>query len=285
MLAGMSSVPASQIDKENLMSTQNVTTEKNQYALWQILGIWLMASAPMWILGWIVCPAMSIGLSPVDAGLLRIKLLTVGLIWEFVLAMIILYFEEGNIRLSTISRRFWLNHPVSARTGETEKSLWWWIVPLIVLVAFLQLGFRSKLLSLWAASFPFFAEPIGYDMSSMFTPELRAQVVGAWGWLALIVVYSLFNTVLGEELLFRGVLLPKMEGVFGKWDWLANGVIFGFYHLHQPWNIPSSILTGLIYAFSAKRFRSNWMAVITHGAEGILMLVTILTAVLGMKPG
>ena len=258
---------------------------KGQYALWQIIEIWLAGGAPMWILGWIVYPAMSIGLSPVDAGLLRIKLLTVGLIWQFALAMIIFYYEEGNFRLGTISRRFWLNHPVSAKTGETKKSLWWWIIPLIMLVAFLQIGFRSKLVSLWAMIFPLFAEPKGYDMSSMFTPELSAQMGEAWGLLGLLFVNQLFNTVLGEEFLFRGVLLPKMEGVFGKWDWVVNGVIFGFHHLHQPWSIPSSILTGLIYAFSAKRFRSTWMAVIIHGVEGILMLVTVLAAVLGMKPG
>jgi len=285
MLAGMSFVPASQIDKENLMSTQNVTTEKDQYALWQILGIWLMAGAPMWILGWIVYPAMSIDLSPVDAGLLRIKLLTVGLIWQFALAMIILHYEEGNFRLSTISRRFWLNHPVSARTGETRKSLWWWILPLIVLVAFVEIGIKPTLVNLWTTIFPLFAEPKGYDMAELFSPELRAQMVGNWSLLWLFVVISLFNTFLGEEFLFRGVLLPKMEGMFGKWDWVVNGVLFGFHHLHQPWSIPSSILTGLIYAFSAKRFRSNWMAVITHGAAGVLMVMTILAAILGMKPG
>jgi uncharacterized protein len=32
---------------------------------------------------------------------------------------------------------------------------------------------------------------------------------------------------LGEEFLFRGVLLPCMEGVFGRWSWVANGVLFG----------------------------------------------------------
>ena len=58
----------------------------------------------MWLLGWVAYPAMSAGLPAVDAGLLRMKLLDVGLIWQFILAMIILYREEGNIRLSTIRR-------------------------------------------------------------------------------------------------------------------------------------------------------------------------------------
>ena len=49
----------------------------------------------------------------------------------------------------------------------------------------------------------------------------------------------LFNTVLGEELLFRGFLLPRMNGAFGRGDWLANGVLFAAYHLHVPWAMPS----------------------------------------------
>jgi membrane protease YdiL (CAAX protease family) len=227
-------------------------------------------------------PALSAGLAPLDAGLLRLKLLTVGLVWEFALAMIILYREGGNIRLSTISRRFWLNHPKSARSGETNKALWWWLIPLILFVAALGIGLRSMLVDVWTGIFPFFAEPEGYDMSSMFTPELRAQMVGAWGLLALIFVESLFNTFLGEEFLFRGVLLPKMEGVFGKWDWVANGVIFGFYHLHQPWGILNSIVTGMIFAFTGKRFRSNWFPIILHSGQSVFTLFLILGLVLGL---
>lgn len=80
------------------MSTQEITATNNlqklsmnykqdQYTLWQVLGVWLTAGAPMWLLGWVAYPAMSAGLPPVDAALLRMKLLTVGLIWQFVLAM------------------------------------------------------------------------------------------------------------------------------------------------------------------------------------------------------
>jgi CAAX protease family protein len=95
-------------------------------------------------------------------------------------------------------------------------------------------------------------------------------------------VNALFNTFLGEEFLFRGVLLPRMEGVFGRWDWVANGVIFGFYHLHQPWGILSSVLSGLIYAFSAKRFRSNWFPIILHSGQSVYLLFLILGLVLGL---
>ena len=271
-----------EITPTNNLQTLSITYKKDQYTLWQILGIWLAAGAPMWLLGWLAYPAMSAGLPPVDAGLLRMKLLTVGLIWQFVLAMIILYREEGNIRLSTISRRFWLNHPVSAKTGETKKALWWWIIPLILLVASLEMGLRSVLVNLWTTIFPFFAEPKGYDASVLFSPELRAQWVGAWNWLGLTFALAVFNTFLGEEFIFRGVLLPKMEGVFGRWDWVANGVLFSFYHLHQPWGILATLPADLIFAYSGKRFHSNWFPIILHSGQSVFFLVLILGLVLGL---
>jgi hypothetical protein len=263
-----------EITSTNNLQELSMSSKAGQYTLWQILGIWLAAGAPMWLLSWLAYPALSAGLPPLDAGLLRMNLLAVGLIWQFVLAMIMLYHEEGNIRLSTIRRRFWLNHPVSARTGETKKALWWWLIQLILLVAFLEIGLRPVLVNLWVTILPFFAEPKGYDMSAMFTPELRAQMVGAWGLLGLFFVQSLFNTFL--------VLLPKMRGLFGKWDWFANAVIFGFYHLHQPWGILNSIAGGLIFAFTGKRFHSNWFPIILHSGQSVYLLFLILGLVLGL---
>lgn len=264
------------------MSTQEITSRKDQYTLWQILAIWLAAAVPMGLLGWVAYPALSAGLAPLDAGLLRMKLFIVGMVWQFVLAMIILYREEGNIRPSTISRRFWLNHPKSARSGETNKALWWWLIPLILFVAALEIGLRSTLVDVWTGIFPFFAEPEGYDFSVMFTPEIRAQLVGAWGLVTLFFVSALFNTFLGEEFLFRGVLLPKMEGVFGKWDWVANGVLFSFYHFHQPWGFLATLPADLVVAFSGKRFRSNWFPIIIHSGQSVYFLFLILGLVLGL---
>jgi len=258
------------------------TAAKGQYTLWQILGIWLATGAPMWILGWLIYPALSKSLNPVDAGLLRIKLLTLGLIWEFVYAMIILFREEGDIRLATISRRFRLNHPVSPKTGVTSKRLWWWIIPLIALGALIDVGIGPLLDGIWTKLLPFFVEPEGYSMAALFAPELQARWVGAWGLLALFLLSSVFNSFLGEEFMFRGVLLPGMNGVFGGLDWVANGILFGLYHLHQPWSIPLNILAGLLIAFSAKRFGSNWFPIIIHSGQAVYFSVLILGLVLGL---
>jgi len=256
--------------------------EKGQYTIWQIIGIWLAAGAPMWILGWLVYPALSQNLSAVDAGLLRMKLLTVGLIWQFVLSMLILYREEGNIRIETIRRRFQLNNPVSSKTGQKNNWLWWLLIPLMLLSVALRLGLAPFLNDLWTKALPFLAEPQGYSPAVLFTPELRSLWIGAWNLLALQVVISLFNTFLGEEFIFRGTLLPKMKGVFGRWDWVANGVLFGLYHLHQPWGLPGNILSGLLYAFTARRYRSNWFPIILHSGQSVYFIFLILGLVLGL---
>lgn len=236
----------------------------------------------MWLLGWVAYPAMSAGLPPVDAGLLRMKLLTVGLVWQFVLAMIVLYREEGNIRLSTIGRRFWLNHPVSTGTGRTKKALWWWIIPSIVLYAFLEIAVNPVLMGIWLKVLPFLADPGGGSFAAVFAPEMRAQWIGNWGFLGLFLASALFNTFLGEEFVFRGVLLPKMHGVFGKWDWVANGILFSLYHLHQPWGILATLPADMLLSYSGRRFRSIWFPIILHSGQSVYLLFLILGLVLGL---
>jgi uncharacterized protein len=256
--------------------------ETGQYTLWQILVIWLAAGAPMWILGWLVYPYLSQNLTVVDAGLLRIKLFTVGLIWQFVLSMLVLYLEEGNVRLKTIRRRFWLNGPLSPKTGQKDNRLWWLLIPLTLVVVLSELGIDPILNDMWTKLLPFLAEPRGYSPAILFAPELRGMWIGAWNLLMLQVVLSVFNTFLGEEFIFRGVLLPKMNGIFGKWDWAANGVLFGLYHLHQPWGLPGNILSGLLLAFTGRRYRSNWFPIILHSGESIYFIFLILGLVLGL---
>ena len=54
------------------------------------------------------------------------------------------------------------------------------------------------------------------------------------------------------------MLLPKMSAVFGSWDWLPNGVLYGAYHLHQPWMLVAGMGAGaLLSALPAKRFGST----------------------------
>jgi membrane protease YdiL (CAAX protease family) len=104
---------------------------------------------------------------------------------------------------------------------------------------------------------------------------------GNWLWFGLLVVLWIFNTVLGEELLFRGFLLPRMNGAFGRGDWVANGILFAAYHLHIPWAIPETLIADtLIVSYPAKRYRSAWIGIVVHSAQSVVLAVIVLTLVL-----
>ena len=258
----------------------------DQYSLWQILGIWALAAIPMGLLGWVVFPAVSpdFNLDPFGAGLTRIVLMTVGMIWQFVLSMIIVRKEEGDLRWATIKRRLRLNAPQDPKTGKTRRRLWLWVIPFLLASVVYDLAITPSVDKLSVSIFPFFAPLPSNNFALIFqSQEILSRLVGAWWFLGLFVVMGVFNSILGEEFLFRGVLLPKMEGVFGRWSWLANGVLFGLYHVHQPWTILQNVISGpLALAFPSWRYRSTWMAVIIHSAQSVFGFVLILVLVLGL---
>jgi len=277
------------------MSTQTIpstnkleelaTSVKDQYTFWQILGIWLLATIPMGILSWIVFPALSpdFSLDPLAAGVTRIVLLTVGLIWLFVLSMVIVWKEEGDLGWATIKRRLRLNAPQDSITGMTHRRLWMWVIPFIAGNVAWGVAITPYAEKLWVSIFPFLAEPPGYSSAVIFeSQEILQQLVGAWWFFGLFVVSSVFN-ILGEEFLLRGVLLPKMEGVFGRWSWVANGALSAFYHVHQPWTIAGNVIQGVfVLAFPSWRFRSTWMGVFIHSVENVFGGLLILGIILGL---
>src|SRR5437762_2880057 len=82
-------------------------------------------------------------------------------------------------------------------------GVWWWIVPFFLIFAAEEL-------------IPGIPGPASRDFATFMENNGKEFFRGAWGWFTLVVVLGVFNTILGEELLFRGVLLPRMRGVFGR---------------------------------------------------------------------
>jgi membrane protease YdiL (CAAX protease family) len=267
------------------MSVRTAPQSESQYSLVKILGIWALAAAPMAVLAWVVYAALvpDFASDLKRAGTILTALMMVGLMWQFVLAMIIIYREEGDLRWATIARRGRLNTPRNPRTGESQKRLLLWCIPLVIVSVVLMFFVLHILNNLWVTGLPFLAQPPSLNMDSVLgVPEVQAQLVGAWGFAGLFLVMSVF-TYMGEEFLFRGVLLPKMNGRFGKWDWVANGFLFGTYHWHQPWMIPGGIITGIfMFALPAKFFHSTWMSIIVHSWQSLFFMFLILGIVLGL---
>jgi membrane protease YdiL (CAAX protease family) len=271
---------------ENTSRANAATEMGEQYSLAKILGIWALSALPMGILSWIVFPALSpdFNLDPLGAGVTRIVLLTIGLIWLFVLSMIIVRQEEGDLRWATVKRRLRLNTPRDPKSGEPRRRLWLWAILFVIAIFVWEIALKSYVSELWVSLFPFFAEPTGYSFGALFgSQEILQRLVGAWWFFGLFVVFAVFNSILGEEFLFRGVLLPKMEGVFGKWSWIASGVLHAIWHVHQPWVIAETVIgSAFFYTFPSWRFRSTWMGIIVHSVQNVFFGFLVLGVILGL---
>src|SRR5215203_1243667 len=209
-------------------------SQSEQYSLAKILGVWAAAALPMGALAWVVAPLVAGGLDgPVPLIRTLLALLTVGLIWQFVLVVVLIYRERGSLRWSVLKDTLWLHSPRSPKTGRVGGRLWLVVIPFVVLFA---AEGAIPILSV--------IPPVpSHDFNVFLGSEAgQAFMSGNWVWFAVIVALFVFNTALGEELLFRGVLLPRMQGAFGRFDWVANGLLFALYHLHMPWVIPATIL-------------------------------------------
>ena len=239
-------------------------SEVPQYSLRQILSIWAAAALPMALLAWVVAPLLADHLSgPGALSRALIMTLTAGLVWQFVLVMGLVAREQGTLRWSVLKDALWLRAPRDPRTGRSARRIWL-VVPVLAVLT----GVETLL--------PGPSNPVARDLGDFLGSHAgHTLLAGSWGWLAILAAMFVFNTVLGEELLFRGFLLPRMNGVFGRRDWLANGVLFAAYHLHVPWVIPSTLLDSFIVAYPAKRYRSALIGIAVHSAQSVFFLVLV----------
>jgi uncharacterized protein len=247
-------------------------SQSEQYSLAKILGIWAAAALPMAALAWVVAPWLA-GRLDGPLPLMRALLvgLTFGLIWQFVLVLVLVHRERGSLRWPVLKDALWLQAPRSPRTGRVGGRLWLVLIPCVLLFA------AEGVIPVLNVIPPV----TGHDFSAFVQSDAGAAFLsGNWGWFALIVALFVFNTVLGEELLFRGVLLPRMRGAFGRWDWVANGVLFALYHLHMPWVIPSSLVDTFALSYPSRRYRSALIGIIVHSSQSIVFFALILPLVL-----
>jgi membrane protease YdiL (CAAX protease family) len=240
-----------------------------QYSRRRILGIWAAAALPMAALSWVVAPLLARTLDG-PAALTRALLLclTAGLVWQGVLVAALVHREQGTLRWRAVKAALWLNAPRSPRTGRTGGMLW------LVLIPCLLIFMAEEVV-------PAFPPAAGHNMAEFLGSDAGADLFsGSWAWFALMVVLTVFNTVLGEELLFRGVLLPRMRGAFGRGDWVVNGVLFATYHLHMPWTIPATLLDTLAISYPSRRFRSALIGIAVHSAQTVVILGLVLAMTL-----
>ena len=249
-----------------------LVAEIPQYSRRAIFAIWAAAALPMAAAAWLVSPVLADGFGGngiVPMAKALYVSLTVALVWQLVLVAVLVRREQGTLRWSTVRDALWLRSPQSPRSGRVGGRVWLILIPLILLF-----GTAHEVV-------PAIAAPENRDFANLVDSDAGKEFLsGAWGWYALILVNFILNTVLGEELLFRGFLLPRMNGAFGRRDWVANGLLFTGYHLHVPWGMPATLLDMFFLAYPTKRYRSAWIGIAVHSAQSVVLAILILALVI-----
>ncbi len=218
------------------------------------------------VLIFVIAP-MLVSASDIHPGLLIWYIGISGMMWQFVVSVFLLWRELDKFTWTEIKTRIWLNKPTNPKSGTKSYKMFFWLIPASIFVMAIEMSPLGDMLDQIVLSiFPSF-DALGTDLEMLFVPEL----VGAWWLFGVAILNNIFNYFLGEELLFRGILLPKMRGVFGKWDWVANAALFGLYHLDKPQNIIKISVSALAYTWTSKRYQSIWFAIILHGVEMIFV--------------
>jgi membrane protease YdiL (CAAX protease family) len=89
----------------------------------------------------------------------------------------------------------------------------------------------------------------------------------------LFLLLALFNgaiNIVGEELYYRGALIPKLHGLFGKWAWLAGGILFVLKHSYVWWELAAeAVPIGLVGAYIFGPLGSLPVAMLIHFIPGV----------------
>lgn len=129
-----------------------------------------------------------------------------------------------------------------------------WSIGGIVLVVFIS-GGLMKLIELFVGKI---------DTSPPFMAfEPLSQ--GRYWLLAVWVPYWILN-ILGEEFLWRGVMMPRQEVVFGKNTWIIHGIGWGLFHVAFGWQLLITLIPLIfIQSYIVQKTKNSWVGVIMHG--------------------
>ena len=169
-----------------------------------------------------------------------------GLFFPLLIISFLIIKKEGY----RLNRQLWNER---LRFKKITKADWIWSIGAIIVIGILS-ALIIEIMKL------FFAE-VNHQPSFMsFEPLTRNRY-----WILLIwFPYWLLN-IIGEEILWRGVLLPRQEIVFGKFTWLFHGFFWGIFHIGFGWQLLLMLLPILfIQSYAVQRRKNTWIGVIIH---------------------
>jgi membrane protease YdiL (CAAX protease family) len=162
--------------------------------------------------------------------------------------------------------------PIAPRT-------WLWLVPALVLAAFVGFGLHQTIEPQLIKSFfgwlpEWFVTPISLDRVGEYSRS---------AWIVTLVAFFAINGFIGpivEEFYFRGYLLPRMERL-GRWAPLVNVSLFSLYHFWSPWQLVARVLGVGPFAYAVRWKRNIYLGMAVHCTLNVIAVLIVASLVFG----
>ncbi len=139
------------------------------------------------------------------------------------------------------------------RFKKMNKGDWLWSIGSIIMIGILSLAI-IKILEVLIGK-------VESHPSFMYFEPLTS---GRYWILLIWFPYWLLN-IMGEEILWRGVILPRQELVFKKNAWLVHGIFWGIFHIAFGWQLLLTLTPILfIQPYVVQRRKNSWTGVVIH---------------------
>lgn len=130
------------------------------------------------------------------------------------------------------------------------------------------------------AQIPFLLDPNAKISVTGLDAAAGGSLVGRWDIAAIFLLMYFFN-IAGEELLWRGYLLPRQVAEHGKFAWLVHGLLWAGFHFFKWWDIIVILPLCLLFAYVSQRMKNNWPTLIAHALGNLSFVVLVVGRVAG----
>ena len=168
----------------------------------------------------------------------------------FVLAILLFKRDGYDCTLTTMAARF--------RLVRLNKKDWHWLfgglISIMIVTGIIMVTWM--MLSKW-----FGINPVDTSAPFLHFEPLK----GMERLLLLIWLPFFFLNIVGEEILWRGYILPRQELAFGKFAWLINAILWTIFHICFGRDLMIILLPTLfIIPYIAQRRKNTLIGVIIH---------------------
>ena len=202
----------------------------------------------------------------------------------FLNAVIILgiYFYTHRPSWSLFKRRFRLHKPKKAFIWQVPltavvivilNELFVWTIPLLKNIPLLSPP------ELIPEIFSDVYETIKNSENTTFMGETVSPV--KWWLLPFWIIFWVFIAVFGEEIVWRGFVLPRQEKNYGRWAWLINGLLWNIpFHLYTMHNFFSDMPLYLLLPFLVQKTQNSWFGIAVHALLVSLALILLIPGII-----